>query len=135
MNASCVPRVPIERNIVEWLPWTGVAMLVISVVGLFCLRDRPVRDRTVVTDRRGRRVRVVQLRAERICAFLRMVRNVPHTGRLLRSGVRMSKRTFYQTIEYMRLHDLIESCVLRDGAFPFTSYRLTKQGLDTGKRD
>jgi hypothetical protein len=109
-------------------------MLIISVGGLLVLRDRPVGERTHVIDRDGRRVRTDELRARRIGTALRIAHNVPHTGELLRRKVRMSSQTFYRAVDYMWRHGLVVRCLLRNGEFPFVSYRLTRRGLDLVRR-
>lgn len=114
----------------DWAFWTGTIVFAVTIGGMLYLRDQQFGDYKVVTDRNGRRVRVIQLRAERIAELLRTAHNAPHTGQLLRRKVRMSKQSFYRAVEYMRRRDVLELVWLRTDVMTTAGYRLTKHGLE-----
>lgn len=117
----------------DWSFLLGTVVFGGTLAGMFYLRRQPpTGNRRRVRDRAGRTVRVVELRVRRVARTLLDARNVPQTGRLLRRTVRMSKRTFYEALEFMVTRRLVER--VSPYGQPFYMYQLTERGVAEARR-
>lgn len=121
----------------DWLFWLGTTVLVVTVVGLLYLRNRPIYDLDGnPVDRDGLRVPTYDRLVCRILIEL-LDADATTSAYVLRLRVRLSGPLFYSLMGRLERDELVESREVTglDTTFPSSrGYRLTDRGLTEARR-